>query len=115
MVRSLVWIVALGSLAAAPAAHAQRPKQDNKPANSQSQGVPPKMCRVWLDGVPADRQPAPTDCATAMRNRPPNARIIFGKDSKDSDERTSPRRSGVDSTKPDDNRKGRPEKKKKPE
>ena len=112
MVRSIVGIVALGALATAPAAHAQRPKQDTKPANSQSQAVPPKMCRVWLDGVPADRQPAPTDCATAMRNRPPNARIIFGKDS---DERTSPRRSGADSTRPTDDRKARPDKKKKPE
>jgi hypothetical protein len=38
------------------------------------------MCRIWLDGVPADQQPAPTDCATAVRNRPANARVIFGPD-----------------------------------
>ena len=46
---------------------------------------PPGMCRIWLDNVPAARQPAPTDCATAIRNRPPNARVIFpdGKESKD--------------------------------
>jgi hypothetical protein len=36
------------------------------------------MCRIWLNGVPASRQPAPTDCATALRRRPPNARVIFG-------------------------------------
>ena len=39
---------------------------------------PPGMCRVWIDGVPASRQPAPTDCPTAIRNRPANARVIFG-------------------------------------
>ena len=39
---------------------------------------PPGMCRVWIDGVPASRQPAPTDCPTAIRNRPSNARVIFG-------------------------------------
>ena len=39
---------------------------------------PPGMCRVWIEGVPASRQPAPTDCPSAIRNRPPNARVIFG-------------------------------------
>jgi hypothetical protein len=38
------------------------------------------MCRVWLDGVPAGQQPAPTDCAAAVRNRPANSRVIFGDD-----------------------------------
>lgn len=39
---------------------------------------PPGMCRVWIEGVPASRQPAPTDCPSAIRNRPANARVIFG-------------------------------------
>jgi hypothetical protein len=39
---------------------------------------PPGMCRIWIDGVPPARQPAPTDCATAIRRKPPNARVIFG-------------------------------------
>lgn len=38
---------------------------------------PPGMCRVWVDNVPAARQPAPTNCATAIRNKPPNARVLF--------------------------------------
>jgi hypothetical protein len=38
------------------------------------------MCRVWVDGVPPGQQPAPTDCKTAIRNRPPNGRVIFGDD-----------------------------------
>ena len=43
-----------------------------------TQRPPAGMCRIWIDGVPAERQPAPTDCATAIRRRPPNARVIFG-------------------------------------
>lgn len=38
---------------------------------------PPGMCRIWIDKVPAAQQPAPTDCASAIRNRPPNGRVIF--------------------------------------
>ena len=38
---------------------------------------PAGMCRIWIEGVPADQQPAPTDCATAVRNRPLNGRVIF--------------------------------------
>ena len=41
---------------------------------------PPGMCRIWIDGVPPGRQAAPTDCATAVRNRPSNGRVIWGDD-----------------------------------
>lgn len=41
---------------------------------------PPGMCRIWLSKVPPKQQPAPTDCPTAVRNRPPNGRVIFGDD-----------------------------------
>ncbi len=41
---------------------------------------PAGMCRVWVDGVPPERQPAPTDCASALRNRPSNGRVLFGDD-----------------------------------
>ena len=41
------------------------------------------MCRIWLDKVPAKQQPAPTDCPTAVRNRPSNGKVIFGDDYKD--------------------------------
>jgi hypothetical protein len=44
----------------------------------QGHRPPPGMCRIWIDGVPATRQPAPTDCATAIRRRPQNARVVFG-------------------------------------
>jgi hypothetical protein len=46
---------------------------------------PPKgMCRIWLDGVPAAQQPAPTDCPTALKNRPSNGRVVFGDELADS-------------------------------
>lgn len=56
-------------------------------------GVPPGhlppagQCRVWIDGVPPGRQPAPTDCATAERNRPANGRVIYGSRRDDRDDR----------------------------
>lgn len=52
-----------------------------------SQGIPPGhlppagMCRIWIDGVPPGRQPAATDCVTAERNRPANARVIYSSQS----------------------------------
>ncbi len=46
--------------------------------------LPPRgMCRVWIDGVPPGRQPAPTSCANAQRDRVhygANARVIYGDD-----------------------------------
>ena len=44
----------------------------------ESHRPPPGMCRIWIDGVPPTHQPAPTDCATAIRKRPMNARVVFG-------------------------------------
>jgi hypothetical protein len=41
---------------------------------------PAGMCRIWIDGVPPGRQPAPTDCQTAVATKPANARVIFGGD-----------------------------------
>ena len=39
---------------------------------------PAGMCRIWMDGVPAAQQPAPTDCTTALRQRPANGTILYG-------------------------------------
>lgn len=44
------------------------------------QRPPAGMCRVWIEGVPAGRQPAVTDCVTARANAPLNSRIIVGSD-----------------------------------
>jgi len=61
---------------------AQTAKAKEKEAVPKAYLPPAGMCRIWVDNVPAARQPAPTNCATAIRNRPPNARVIFpaGKD-----------------------------------
>jgi hypothetical protein len=60
-------------------AHAQRTQQgaDSVP---RAYIPPPGMCRIWLDKVPAKQQPAPTDCKTAVHDKPTNGRVIFGDD-----------------------------------
>jgi hypothetical protein len=81
--RSSVRVLCLaGSLAllAAPSLGAQeKGAQETKAASNvpQSAEPPAGLCRVWLENVPAGQQPAPTDCATAIKNRPRNARIVF--------------------------------------
>jgi hypothetical protein len=84
--RHLSWrvvtaIAALSVSAAATSAFAQ-PKSDKESKNEvpKEYAPPAGMCRVWVDGVPAAQQPAPTDCATAVRNKPANAKVIYGED-----------------------------------
>ena len=79
MLKNVVMTLALSLAVAAPAAAQQLSgqKSDRVPPGMQP---PPGMCRIWLDGVPPGQQPAPTDCPTAVRNRPPNGRVIFGDD-----------------------------------
>jgi hypothetical protein len=63
-------------------AHAQKredvPKEYRPPAG---------MCRIWLDKVPAKQQPAPTDCPTAVKNKPSNGKVLFGDDYKEKGDR----------------------------
>ena len=60
--------------------------QEREQGRDQGQDIPPAyrpppgMCRIWLDSVPPEHQPAPTDCPSAIRRRPANARVIFGGD-----------------------------------
>lgn len=57
--------------------------QDSKGRTKEipaEQRPPAGMCRIWLDDVPPAQQPAPTDCATAVRTRPAKGRVIFGDD-----------------------------------
>jgi hypothetical protein len=76
-------------------AEAQRPVPVKpKPQTQQTQTqrrdqiVPPGffppagMCRIWLNDVPPGQQPAPTDCASAVRNRPSNGKVLFGDEPK---------------------------------
>ena len=77
----------IGLIVSAGTAEAQRPVPA-KPSVQQSQGreqivplgfyPPAGMCRIWVNGVPAAQQPAPTDCASAVRNRPANGKVLFG-------------------------------------
>ena len=74
-------------------------KDPEKSAPIPKEYLPPKgMCRIWIDNVPANRQPAPTDCATAIRNRPPNARVIFPP-GKVGEQKAAPGRGRPDTTK----------------
>ena len=111
-------LLAAGLLAAGRPANAQLPfelpsrvpglpkKLPQRPAVPPAYRPPSGMCRIWIEGVPPSQQPAPTDCVSAVRNRPVNGYVIFGD--------TSPRRgkekpkkkgrSGKDSETPQSNR-----------
>ena len=84
-------VVVAGFLVSASTAEGQRPvparaKSQATQQRSRDQVVPPGffppagMCRIWINDVPAGQQPAPTDCASAVRNRPANAKVLFGDD-----------------------------------
>jgi hypothetical protein len=86
----LVAPAVVGVVVSASLAEAQRPVPVNSRQNTTQQQsgreqiVPPAfyppagMCRIWINQVPAGQQPAPTDCASAVRNRPANGRVLFG-------------------------------------
>ena len=75
----IAFLTLICSAGLAGTAHAQK-GEDDVPKEYR----PPKgMCRIWLDKVPPKQQPAPTDCPTAVKNRPSNGRVIFGDDYKD--------------------------------
>jgi hypothetical protein len=85
MLKALLFLVFAAGPASLVAQGTKPPPQQEKGAQKDAPVpkayLPPAgMCRVWVDNVPAARQPAPTDCATAIRNRPPNARVIFPAD-----------------------------------
>lgn len=81
--------IGLGAVGAAPLA-AQRPipipVKSVLPTPKRKFELPPGfappagMCRIWINNVPPSQQPAPTDCASAVKNRPLNGRVIFGDD-----------------------------------
>jgi hypothetical protein len=66
------------------------PAKAMAPTASGSANVPVTMlppaglCRIWISEVPASQQPAPTDCATALRQKPANATILYGPTERDS-------------------------------
>ncbi len=80
----------LGLFLSAGIAEAQRRPSQGKSERTQAEqsrrdpvvpkgfAPPAGMCRIWITGVPAGQQPAPTDCASAVRNRPANGKVLFG-------------------------------------
>ena len=79
MTRTLLLVGAIAALSLPAAAEAQG-RGRNVDGVPPGHRPPPGMCRVWIDGVPPGRQPAPTSCREAVRNRPSNARVIYGDD-----------------------------------
>ena len=78
MLKTIAFSLGLAVAVASPlSAQGLGPKAGKIPPGHRP---PAGMCRIWLDGVPPGQQPAPTDCATAVRNRPANGRVIFGDD-----------------------------------
>ena len=75
--RSLLFTIACVA-GLADVAHAQ--KKEGEDDIPKAYRPPPGMCRIWLDKVPAKQQPAPTDCPTAIKNKPTNGKVIFGDD-----------------------------------
>ena len=77
MLRSALLTIAC-TAGLAGVAHAQQPQGSEDVPKAYR--PPPGMCRIWLDKVPAKQQPAPTDCPTAVKNKPTNAKVLFGDD-----------------------------------
>lgn len=70
----LVAVVCLAPAVAA-AQGTPRPQLPDVPRHM----IPPAgKCRIWMDGVTPAQQPAPTDCQTALRQKPANGTVIFG-------------------------------------
>ena len=59
---------------------AQAEQSRHEPSVPKGYAPPAGMCRIWITGVPAGQQPAPTDCPSAVRNRPANGKVLFGAD-----------------------------------
>lgn len=48
--------------------------------------IPPAgKCRIWMANVAPAQQPAPTDCQTALRQKPSDGTVIFGPSPRSSD------------------------------
>ena len=81
MTRIAVLLIVIG-LIAAPAAAQGRGRNGGRipPGHMPSAGE----CRVWYNGIPPGRQPAPTSCAEAERiaARDGGALVIYGDDSR---------------------------------
>jgi hypothetical protein len=95
--RHFVPVFGIAALAQSAPASAQGLLPKQPPVRFEvprNQRPPAGMCRIWIENVPAAQQPAPTDCATAIRNRPPNGRVIFSDDEEKKDRKGRDRDKG---------------------
>lgn len=83
----IVMFAALVGVTAALPLEAQSRGQSQSRSQTQGRGsiaVPPGQwpsagrCRIWIDGLPTNRQPNETDCVTARRTVPANGRVLEG-------------------------------------
>ena len=90
--QSFTVVLSFGLLVAcaAPVMGQSGPSKDSSKSIPASAKPPKGMCRVWIEGVAPAQQPAPTDCATALKNQPKNSRVIFG-DSPSDTSKSSPK------------------------
>ena len=93
-------LAAATALAAAPVVaaplHAQNGRVATGPSRVPAGHLPPAgLCRVWYDGVPPGRQPAPVDCDVAERQAArggQRASVVYGAGARRGDGRWEDRR-----------------------
>lgn len=99
MLRPLVLLAA--ALAFPTLARAQGTPRPQMPVVPREMMPPAGKCRIWMEGVSPSRQPAPTDCQTALRQKPANGTVIFGPSERDREPsafRSNPRPTRRDTT-----------------
>lgn len=84
---------AIAALLALPAvAGAQARGGANRDTVPVSMFPPAGKCRIWMFGLPPVQQPATTDCATALRQKPANGMVLYGPAQRDAEsERFDPK------------------------
>jgi hypothetical protein len=111
--RKLSFTIAAAAALAAAALSASTLAAQSRAQGRGPQGVPPGhlppagTCRIWYDGVPPGRQPAPMRCAEAERRAPRNARVIYGAGTSRDDRVWDGRRDDRRDDRYDDRRDGR--------
>jgi hypothetical protein len=76
--RSTIGMAFFAALASAPVGAQQYSRRAETSDIPKSAYPPAGLCRVWLKDVAASQQPAATDCNSAIRNHPANAKVLFG-------------------------------------
>ncbi|HET9423782.1 MAG TPA: hypothetical protein VFO55_00315 [Gemmatimonadaceae bacterium] len=71
-------LIGIMTVGVAASAGAQKPPAGQSTEIPEQHRPPKGMCRIWLKDVPPAQQPAPTDCAAAVKNVPANGRVVFG-------------------------------------